>query len=237
MRKDLYSPQPPTPTPLSRLSRLTGLSRLNLDIAFSAQQKSTVGFIIGVVRIISGLYRGRRLQTSSGLDVRPTSDRLRETLFNILAPQIRGAHFLDLCAGSGAIGIEALSRHATHITFVDQSRRVCDIIKANLQTLKIGDEARILNCEALAAIRQLEGEGETFDIIYFDPPYASELYEPVLGRLTTSQIIGDGTLIIVEHRKKVRLESEYGKWKLYREVKQGEAALAFYAVPSLVGDD
>jgi 16S rRNA (guanine(966)-N(2))-methyltransferase RsmD len=183
------------------------------------------------VRIISGLYRGRRLQASSGLDVRPTSDRLRETLFNILTPHIRGARFLDLCAGSGAIGIEALSRHAAHITFVDQSRRACDIIKTNLQTLKIGDEARILNREALAAIRQLDSEGENFDIIYFDPPYASELYEPVLARLAASQIVGDDTIIIVEHRKKVRLEPEYGKWKLYREVKQGESVLIFFRQP------
>ena len=161
--------------------------------------------------------------------MRPTSDRLRETLFNILAPHIRGSRFLDLCAGSGAIGIEALSRHAAHVTFVDQSRRTCDIIRANLQALKIGDEARILNREALAAIRQLESDGEQFDLIYFDPPYASGLYEPVLARLTASQIVGDNTIIIVEHRKKVRLASEYGNWKLYREVKQGEAVLAFYA--------
>lgn len=169
--------------------------------------------------------------------MRPTSDRLRETLFNILAPQIRGSRFLDLCAGSGAIGIEALSRRAARVTFVDQSRRACEIIKANLQALKIGDEARILNREALAAVRQLDSEGEQFDLIYFDPPYASELYQPVLARLTASQTISENTMIIVEHRKKVRLASEYGNWKLYREVKQGEAALAFYAVPSLAGDD
>ena len=202
-----------------------------------AQQKSTVGFIIEDVRIISGIYRGRRLQTSAGRDVRPTSDRLRETLFNILAPHLRGARFLDLCAGSGAIGIEALSRHAAQVTFVDQSRHSSEIIKANLQALKINDKTQILNRDVLAAIRQLDSEEETFDLIYFDPPYASELYAPVLLRLTSSSLVHDDSLIIVEHRAKIKLAPEYGKWKLYRQVKQGESALAFYAVPAPSDDN
>ncbi len=217
--------------------QLFNSSNVNLDIAFSAQQKSTVGFIIKVVRIIGGIYRGRRLQTSNGLDVRPTSDRLRETLFNILAPQIRQARFLDLCAGSGAIGMEALSRHAAAVTFVEQSRRASEVIKANLQTLKIGDEARILNRDVLAAIKQFDEAGETFDLIYFDPPYASDLYAPVLTKLTASHIIHEDSLIIVEHRAKMALESEYGDWKLYRQVKQGESALAFYALAAASSDD
>ena len=169
--------------------------------------------------------------------MRPTSDRLRETLFNILAPRLRGARFLDLCAGSGAIGIEALSRHAAHVTFVDQSRRASEVIKANLRALEIDDAVRVLNRDILAAIRQLDSEGETFDLIYFDPPYASELYAPVLLRLTSSSLVHDDSLIIVEHRAKIKLAPEYGKWKLYRQVKQGESALAFYAVPAPADDD
>src|SRR5215813_4997912 len=90
-----------------------------------------------LMRIIAGKYRGRKLKTPPSLHTRPTSDRLRETLFNILAPRIEGARFLDLCAGTGAVGIEAISRGAAHVTFVDQSRKMCGLIEANLDALKI----------------------------------------------------------------------------------------------------
>src|SRR5206468_10722193 len=92
------------------------------------------------MRIIAGKYRGRRLKSPPSLQTRPTSDRLRETLFNILAPRIEGARFLDLCAGSGAVGIEALSRKAAHITFVDRSRKMCGLIEANLEALGVDED-------------------------------------------------------------------------------------------------
>src|SRR6266496_5133715 len=97
------------------------------------------------MRVIAGKFRGRRLKSPSSLQTRPTSDRLRETLFNILAPRIEGARFLDLCAGSGAVGIEAMSRGAEHITFVDRSRKLCTLISANLDALKAGrsEERRV----------------------------------------------------------------------------------------------
>src|SRR5438128_11113279 len=102
------------------------------------------------MRIIAGKYRGRKLKSPPSLQTRPTSDRLRETLFNILAPRIKGARFLDLCAGTGAVGIEALSRGASHVTFVDQSRKMCALIEANLETLRVDeDEVEIVTSEAL----------------------------------------------------------------------------------------
>src|SRR5438552_17303916 len=100
------------------------------------------------MRIIAGKYRGRRIKSPPSLQTRPTSDRLRETLFNILAPRIEGVRFLDLCAGSGAVGIEALSRGAVHVTFVDRSRKVCALIETNLEALKVEDEIEVVHAEA-----------------------------------------------------------------------------------------
>src|SRR5437870_3206367 len=134
------------------------------------------------MRIITGKYRGRRLKSPPSLQTRPTSDRLRETLFNILAPRIEGARFLDLCAGSGAVGIEALSRGAAHVIFVDRSRKMCALIEANLQALNVDeDDVEVVSSEALEFFRRrAKKETEPFDIVFFDPPYASD-YEAVLN--------------------------------------------------------
>src|ERR1043165_7269106 len=135
------------------------------------------------MRIIAGKYRGRRLKSPPSERTRPTSDRLRETLFNILAPQIQDARFLDLCAGTGAVGIEALSRGASHVTFVDQSRKMCALIEANVDALGIDENAiKIVTTEALAFLRAaarkitessltvgLLPRSQPFDIIFFDP--------------------------------------------------------------------
>src|SRR5216684_5729755 len=133
------------------------------------------------VRIIAGKYRGRTLKSPPSLQTRPTYDRLRETLFNILAPRIKGARFLDLCAGSGAVGIEALSRGAAHATFVDQSRRMCALIEANLVAIGIDEgEADVVSAEVLVFLRgRANKEGGPFDIMFFDPPYATD-YETIL---------------------------------------------------------
>src|SRR5437870_3052492 len=136
------------------------------------------------MRIIAGKYRGRKLKSPPSLQTRPTSDRLRETLFNILAPRIKGARFLDLCAGSGAVGIEALSRGVKQATFVDQSAKMCSLIEANLETLGVDeDEVNVVSVEALEFLRLCaKREGEPFEMIFFDPPYAAD-YEGVLNCL------------------------------------------------------
>ena len=177
------------------------------------------------MRVIGGKYRGRRLKTVEGLAVRPTSDRLRETLFNILAPQIKGARFLDLCAGSGAVGIEALSRDASHVTFVDQSRRACSAIQVNFDTIGITNEATIVNKDAVNALRHLTGE---FDVIFFDPPYESEVYDRVLIELGESALPAPTAVVVVEHRAKHPPERTYGRLEIFRTVKQGESSLAFF---------
>ena len=183
------------------------------------------------MRIIAGRYRGRRLKSPPSLQTRPTSDRLRETLFNILARRIEGARFLDLCAGSGAVGIEALSRGAAHVTFVDRSRKMYALIQTNLKSLAVNDdEIEVVSREALEFLRRhAKKEAGAFDIIYFDPPYAMD-YEEVLdyvGEHATRMLV-DGGVMIVEHHRKKDLKEEFGALKHYRLLKQGDSNLSFY---------
>src|SRR5438093_6584981 len=157
------------------------------------------------MRIIAGKYRGRRLKSPPSLQTRPTSDRLRETLFNILAPRIEGARFLDLCAGSGAVGIEALSRGAAHVTFVDQSGKMCALIEANLEALNVDeDEIDVVSVEAAEFLRRRASKTtEPFDVIFFDPPYRDD-YDSVLSHAGGNKprlLAADG-LMIVEHDKR-----------------------------------
>src|SRR6476660_1569479 len=128
------------------------------------------------MRVIGGTYRGRRLRTVSGLAVRPTSDRLRETLFNILARSIHGSRFLDICAGSGAVGIEALSRGASEVTFVDKSRKMCALVEANLDLCRVPEEeTKVVQAEAADYLaRSRKQKVAPWDIVFFDPPYATD---------------------------------------------------------------
>jgi 16S rRNA (guanine966-N2)-methyltransferase len=182
------------------------------------------------VRVIGGVYRSRRLRAVAGQEVRPTSDRMRETLFNVLGARVRDSRFLDLCAGSGAVGIEALSRGARHAVFVEQSRRACAVIEANLRELGIADRASLICREAVAWLKPLACEAEPFDLIFFDPPYASGIYSTVLSHLGEGFNLADGAVVVVEHRAKAPLAGDYGRLKSFRQLKQGESMLAFYRV-------
>jgi 16S rRNA (guanine(966)-N(2))-methyltransferase RsmD len=184
------------------------------------------------MRVIGGKYRGRRLSAPAGLEVRPTSDRLRETLFNVLAPRIEGSRFLDLCAGTGAVGIEALSRGALGAVFIDRSRRSAVAIEANLKSLGIKEGAVVIVRNAESALKRLAEDSMKFDMIFFDPPYASDIYPRVMGLLGDLPLLSDDAIIIVEHRAKSRPEPDYGRLRLYRELKQGDSALAFYSLGS-----
>jgi 16S rRNA (guanine(966)-N(2))-methyltransferase RsmD len=181
------------------------------------------------MRVIGGIYRGRRLQTPRGLEVRPTSDRLRETLFDVLAPQIEGARFLDICAGSGAAGIEALSRGASSSTFIELSRRACAVIEDNLAALDIDSDAHILNRDAVKALKWLASQEHQFDIAFFDPPYSSGLYSHVMETVAASGLLAADGILVVEHRAKAPPTAEYAELRIYRHLKQGESGLAFYA--------
>src|SRR5262249_29714989 len=138
-----------------------------------------------IVRVIGGRLRGRRLAAAEGLSVRPTSDRLRETPFNILSPRIQDSRFLDFCAGSGAVAIEALSRGAHTAHLIENARNALSVIDKNLRSLGIGsDSAIVIRKDALVALKDLSRLNCRFDVVFFDPPYASGLYDRVLTELS-----------------------------------------------------
>lgn len=160
------------------------------------------------------------------MQVRPTSDRLRETLFNVIAAHVPDARFLDLCAGSGAVGIEALSRGAAHATFVDRSRRSCQLIESNLELCRVPEEQRDIYCaEAAEFLKQ--NQANPWDIIYFDPPY-KESYLHTLEIVGSSRLLNDDGLFIAEHHHKTELPETVGCLTRTRILKQGDSALSFY---------
>jgi 16S rRNA (guanine(966)-N(2))-methyltransferase RsmD len=183
------------------------------------------------MRIIAGTYRSRALEAPPGLATRPTSDRLRETLFNVLAGRIAGAAFLDLYAGSGAVGLEALSRGAQSAAFVERSPAALKMLRGNLARLGIGDGFRVHAGSVSAFLRGKQAA--PFDVVFLDPPYdAADEYETALGRLgaPSAGTLAPGAVAIAEHRRKHRLEDRYGDLMRTRLLEQGDAALSFYAV-------
>jgi 16S rRNA (guanine(966)-N(2))-methyltransferase RsmD len=192
------------------------------------------------LRVIAGKYRGRNLKSPPSLEVRPTSDRLRETLFNVIAPRIAGARFLDLCSGSGAVGIEALSRGARHVTFVERSRRMCSLIESNLELCKIEqEENEVVQSEAHDYLRRViqQGRGTVsrWDIVFFDPPYDTD-YVPILDTFGAhaSSLLSENGLLIVEHHHKNTLKDAARSIIRSRILKQGDSALSFYEVSNPV---
>ena len=149
------------------------------------------------MRVIAGSARRLTLKTIEGMDTRPTTDRIKETLFNMIQNDIYGCTFLDLFSGSGAIGIEALSRGAKEAVFVEKNPKAAACIKENLAFTKLAEGGKLLNMDVLQALRSLEGKG-AFDIIFMDPPYNKELERQVLEYLQDSTVADENTLIIVE---------------------------------------
>ncbi len=191
------------------------------------------------MRIIAGTFRSRTLQTPAGLATRPTSDRLRETLFNVLAPRIEGARFLDLYAGSGAVGIEALSRGAAEVVFVERAAAAIKVLRTNLDRLKVTEGFRIDAGSADGFLRKVLASTR-FDLVFLDPPYdAAGEYAVTLGLLggPACRLLAGGALVIAEHRRKERLEDEYGGLRRTRLLEQGDAALSFYAQMNTVTDE
>jgi 16S rRNA (guanine966-N2)-methyltransferase len=185
------------------------------------------------MRVIAGKYRSRALTAPAGWKTRPTSDRLRETLFNVLAPRIEGAIFLDLYAGSGAVGIEALSRGATEAIFVEQAQPALKAIRANLASLSIRGGYALEATGVASALRRLALAGRKADIVFLDPPYEStDEYELALGLLggECAGLLAEGGIVVAEHAKKSDLEERYECLGWYRVLKQGDAALSFYSI-------
>jgi 16S rRNA (guanine966-N2)-methyltransferase len=213
------------------------------------------------MRVIAGTYRSRQLLAPRGVRTRPTSDRLRETLFNVLAPRIAGCRFADLYAGSGAVGIEALSRGAAHVWFAEKAEPALAAIRANLKALKIGHGYTIEErgtgalLERLVKTSQKAGaatglvssgdaatgmesarRGELLDLIYLDPPWDAETEYAntlhLLGSARGRAILAAGALVVAEHNSKAPLPARFGDLAQTRTLKQGDAALSFFGFPA-----
>jgi 16S rRNA (guanine966-N2)-methyltransferase len=181
------------------------------------------------MRIISGTYRGLRLRTLKGGNLRPTSDQLRETLFDVLGPSVVGSTFLDAYAGSGAVGLEALSRGAREVVFIEHHRPAQEMIRKNLGALKIDSGYEVMTCSVLTGLERLAQEGARFDFVFLDPPYTEiREYHHVLRQLSRSTLILPTSLVIAEHSRHCLLEEEYGTLHRRRLIRHGDAQLAFY---------
>jgi len=181
------------------------------------------------MRIISGRYRGLRVKTLKSSNLRPTSDQLRETLFDVLGSQLEGSTFLDAYAGSGAVGLEAFSRGAREVVFIEHYRRAAELIRRNLAALEVHDGFHVMSCKVQAALERLAAEGSRFDIVFVDPPY-SEIreYHHVLRRIGRGQLLFPTSVVVAEHCRHCLLENEYGHLHRRRLLRHGDAQLAFY---------
>jgi len=184
------------------------------------------------MRVIAGRFRSRQLKSLKGLALRPTSDRLRETLFNVLGQQISGAHFLDIFAGTGAVGIEALSRGAAEAVFIENHKPAAALIRKNLESLGISAGATVFANDALsglAALAKRPKDHPGFTHAFLDPPYANaDDYLRVLQILGVTEILSPTALVIAEHRHTFSLSEAIGFLRRARVLKQGDAALSFY---------
>lgn len=181
------------------------------------------------MRIVAGAYRGLRLRTLKGENLRPTSDQLRETLFDVLGPGAEGSSFLDAYAGSGAVGLEALSRGASDVVFIERHRAAAELIRKNLETLKIDSGFEVMNCGVLKGLERLEGEAARFDYVFLDPPYEEiREYHLTLRQLGRSSLVSVATWVIAEHSRHVTLEERYGGLARTRLIRHGDAQLSFY---------
>jgi 16S rRNA (guanine966-N2)-methyltransferase len=182
------------------------------------------------MRVIAGTLRGRRLTAPRGLDIRPTGDRLKETLFNILRPRIDGARFLDAFSGTGAIGIEALSRGATSVVFIDSNESGCRALRRNLEHCGISGGFRLLKDDIFTALRRLVREGECFDILFLDPPYDWGPHGDLLEEMVRSGLASAGSLIVIEHHRRAPLPDQGPGYRRTRKATQGDHCLSFYSV-------
>lgn len=181
------------------------------------------------MRVIAGAFKGRRLTAPAWEGLRPTSDKLRETLFNILAPRIGGARVLDGYAGTGAVGIEALSRGASVVTFVEQDRRAQALIADNLAACGISDGYAIIRASTLRAFDDLRVRGAVFDLILLDPPYADNDTQIPDVLLQSCALLAPGGLVILEHARRRPAPASAGQLAQTRVLAAGDSALTFYA--------
>lgn len=177
------------------------------------------------MRVITGTARGRKLVTLEGDDVRPTTDKVKESLFNIIQFDVEGALFLDLFAGCGQIGIEALSRGARQAVFVDKSKRSIDVIRENLKTTGFEKKAAVINSDSVSFLSR---RNEKYDIAFLDPPYATGVLQQALEKI--DGVMNDNAIIICECPTAEELPSKIGRFEIFKQYKYGKTTLVSYKI-------
>jgi 16S rRNA (guanine(966)-N(2))-methyltransferase RsmD len=183
------------------------------------------------MRVISGTFRGRRLKGPRGLELRPTGDRLKETLFNILAPRISGAVMLDVFSGTGAIGIEAISRGAGRVLFVEKDSAAVRLIRSNLRACGIEGGFELVQEDAFKFLRSLARGGFQADIIFLDPPYDWVPFQDLLKLAVKPEVLSAGGVAVLEHMRKAALPEAGDGYQRFRMVRHGDSCLSFYGLP------
>lgn len=194
------------------------------------------------MRVIAGTFRSRQLKSLKGDALRPTSDRLRETLFNVIAGRVSDSRFLDLFAGTGAVGIEAISRGAQEAVFIENHAPAAALIRKNLASLGIQSGARVLPLDAMRGLEKLAAEPTTrtspFDLIFLDPPYAAaEDYRRILNFLGAAPFLAADGVVIAEHRHSFDLPETIGHLRRVRVLRQGDSSLTFYRIATNAGQE
>ena len=180
------------------------------------------------MRVVAGSAKSLKLKTIEGMETRPTQDRIKETLFNMIQYDIPGSTFLDLFSGSGGIGIEALSRGAKEAYFVEKAKPALRCIRENLRYTKLDKKAQVLATDVNSAIRQLETKNVTFDHIFMDPPYYKNMFIDALSSIDEADLLCDDGIIVVEHDTKDKFVDKIGRLEKTRDKKYGNTTLTFY---------
>ncbi|RKU26253.1 16S rRNA (guanine(966)-N(2))-methyltransferase RsmD [Candidatus Poribacteria bacterium] len=183
------------------------------------------------MRIIAGKYKGRRLTSPKGMNVRPTSDRVKESVFSIIQKHIVDANFLDLCSGTGNIGIEALSRGAKQVTFLDRNPVSLKLLRQNLKICGIelyDTQVKVIAKDLYKGIKTLQNQLETFELIYFDPPYDADIYNQCLTQISDTKLLNEAGILLIEHHKKTILPTEIGLLTHEEQRQYGDTCVSLF---------
>ena len=180
------------------------------------------------MRVLAGALKGKRLVTPRGTTTRPTADQVRLALLDTLTPYLPGARMLDLFAGAGGVGFEALSRGAAHATFVERDARAVAALRANVETLGVGAQVRVERLEVRAGLERLARDGAAFELVFLDPPYEDDVLAPALERLAALPLVTPGGLVVAQHLTKRPPEARVGPLAAFRTRRFGETTLTFF---------
>ncbi|MGL4913795.1 MAG: 16S rRNA (guanine(966)-N(2))-methyltransferase RsmD [Romboutsia sp.] len=180
------------------------------------------------MRVISGKVRGLKLNTPKNEDVRPTTDRVKESLFNMINQYIMESNVLDLFAGTGSLGIECLSRGAKKCTFVDISQESIELTKSNIKKARVENESIILKSDFKDAIGKLKLQGNKFDVIFMDPPYYKNMFIDALEKIDNAELLDEEGIIVIEHDSKEDFPENIGRLEKYKSKKYGSTTITFY---------